>query len=210
MSQTAYCVYCFDVLVENLLKTEKAVPPAFPKAPYPLFVTWMKKHTSSSEFVLRGCIGTFTPKKLDVGLREYALISALRDSRFSPIQVKELGSLSCAVSLLTDFEEVSKYNDWEVGTHGITIDFGDSKGNSYSATYLPEVAHEQGWDHDQCVDSLMRKAGYKGTINNALRSSLQVTRYQSSKVTLTYDEYCQLKKGKDEDEEEEEEEEEDS
>lgn len=32
----------------------------------------------------------------------------------------------------------------EVGTHGIIIDFTDGKGNNYNATYLPEVATEQG------------------------------------------------------------------
>lgn len=28
-----------------------------------------------------------------------------------------------------------------------------------SATYLPEVAQEQGWDQQAAVDSLIRKAG---------------------------------------------------
>jgi AMMECR1 domain-containing protein len=35
-------------------------------------------------------------------------------------------------------------HDWEVGKHGILISFTDKGGTNYSATYLPEVAHEQG------------------------------------------------------------------
>ena len=92
-------------------------PPALPIEPYPLFVTWL----IGSEQKLRGCIGTFTPMNLAqgktkvtngrvgtarcvVGLREYAITSATNDSRFSPISRDEYPFLSCAVSILTNFE----------------------------------------------------------------------------------------------------------
>lgn len=32
----------------------------------------------------------------------------------------------------------------QVGVHGIVINFTDDRGSSYSATFLPEVAAEQG------------------------------------------------------------------
>lgn len=63
---------------------------------------------------LRGCIGTFTPIKLHSGLNEYALTSALRDSRFDPVSKDELPALTCFVSLLTNFEDGKDYLDWEV------------------------------------------------------------------------------------------------
>jgi hypothetical protein len=38
------------------------------------------------------------------GFKDYALTSALRDRRFPPIQAKELPSLQCTVSVLTDYD----------------------------------------------------------------------------------------------------------
>ena len=62
-----------------------------------------------------------------------------------------------------------------------------------SATYLPEVAHEQGWNHIQTLDSLLRKGGYKAQITSDMRKSVQVTRYKSEKLTLHYNDYVQSK-----------------
>lgn len=39
----------------------------------PLFVTWKKRTHSPGHLALRGCIGTFDPKPLETGLRDYAL-----------------------------------------------------------------------------------------------------------------------------------------
>ena len=86
----------------------------------PLFVTW--KILREQEYVLRGCIGNFSPMELESGLREYALVSALKDSRFDPISMNEIHKLQVGISLLTDFE-VCTHNDWEIGVHGIWIDF---------------------------------------------------------------------------------------
>lgn len=128
-----------------------------------------------------------------------------------------------------------------MGVHGLTIEFTD-KGKTYSATYLPDVAleqgewvddgfslgaasammpsrfmscvdtaaqrfniqqdvhfliptclHDTGWDHDECVDSLIRKAGYRGYVDSTVRGSLKVTRYQSSKADQTFQEYLQTR-----------------
>ena len=47
--------------------------------------------------------------------------------------------------------------------HGIKVTFvKDSR--QYSATYLPGVAAEQGWDKFQTLESLVKKSGYKGRI----------------------------------------------
>lgn len=70
--------------------------------------------------------------------------SAMRDSRFSPITRDELPRLRVAVSILRHFEDAQDYLDWTVGVHGIRIEFHNEKGNRRSATYLPEVAPEQG------------------------------------------------------------------
>jgi len=70
--------------------------------------------------------------------------SALRDSRFKPISNDELNLLHVTVSILLHFEEGKDYNDWEIGVHGIRIEFQNERGLRRTATYLPEVAEEQG------------------------------------------------------------------
>ncbi|XP_074061485.1 nuclear protein AMMECR1 isoform X2 [Macrotis lagotis] len=114
---------------------------------------------------------------------------ALKDSRFPPMTREELPRLTCSVSLLTNFEDVCDFLDWEVGVHGIRIEFINEKGSKRTATYLPEVAKEQGWDHIQTIDSLLRKGGYKATITNDFRKSIKLTRYRSEKMTMSYSEY---------------------
>jgi hypothetical protein len=76
-----------------------------------------------------------------------------------------------------------------VGVHGIWIHFEAPDGNEYSATYLPEVAAEQGWDQPAAIASLVRKAGYHRALPTRYLGMMRVTRYQSSKATLTYDEW---------------------
>jgi len=72
-------------------------------------------------------------------LKEYSLIAALKDSRFSPISLKELPELEVEVSLLTNFEVIEDPLDWEVKKHGIEIEF-TVEGRKYRGTYLPHVA----------------------------------------------------------------------
>lgn len=81
---------------------------------------------------------------LQSGLREYAITSAFKDSRFNPITRDEFPKLSVSVSILRHFEDGNDYLDWEVGVHGIRIEFINEKGSKRTATYLPEVAPEQG------------------------------------------------------------------
>nr|XP_033814261.1 AMMECR1-like protein isoform X3 [Geotrypetes seraphini] len=114
---------------------------------------------------------------------------ALKDSRFPPLTREELPKLFCSVSLLTNFEDASDYLDWEVGIHGIRIEFINEKGVKRTATYLPEVAKEQDWDQIQTIDSLLRKGGFKAPITNEFRKSIKLTRYRSEKVTISYTEY---------------------
>ncbi|KAL7252668.1 hypothetical protein ACSBR1_007269 [Camellia fascicularis] len=181
-------VYCFDTLVAHY-NSEQAPPPAFDEGQHPLFVTW-KKVLNGGEPRLRGCIGTLEARGLINGFRDYALTSALRDRRFPPIQAKELPYLECTVSILTDYETELNYLDWEVGKHGIIIEFTDPDYNTRrNATYLPEVAAHEGWTKIEAIDSLMRKAGYNGTINESIRKRIQLTRYQSTLFTMNYSDY---------------------
>ncbi|KAL4871011.1 hypothetical protein BDV12DRAFT_165104 [Aspergillus spectabilis] len=127
---------------------------------YPLFVTWNTLSKSGRKF-LRGCIGTFEAQELSYGLKSYALTSAFDDTRFSPIPESLLPSLSCSLTLLGTFEPCTNALDWTLGVHGLRISF-IYRGRRYGATYLPDVAVEQGWTKEETVKSLMQKAGWDG------------------------------------------------
>ncbi|EAA30739.1 hypothetical protein GE21DRAFT_1275767 [Neurospora crassa] len=165
--------------------------PAPPTPVYesPLFVTWNVVRDSDDDDVsLRGCIGTFEAQPLSSGLPSYALTSALQDTRFHPISRAELPSLQVAVTLLTDFEPAADAMDWELGKHGLRISFV-YRGRRYGATYLPDVAPEQGWTKEETVVSLMRKAGWEGSKSRWREVELRVVRYQGKKEKLGYEEY---------------------
>lgn len=129
---------------------------------YPLFVTWntISRHNPSQKH-LRGCIGTFEAQPLEHGLQTYAITSAFDDTRFTPIPSSLLPSLACSITLLANFTPCHDAMDWTLGVHGLRISF-IHRGKRYGATYLPDVAVEQGWTKEECVESLMRKAGWDG------------------------------------------------
>ncbi|CAD5222505.1 unnamed protein product [Bursaphelenchus xylophilus] len=183
-------IYCFDVIINKLQrKSTPPVPASIPNECFPLFVTWKKGPNQN----LRGCIGTFsTNLNLHKGLTDYAKISAFEDSRFSPISLEELPQLHCGVSLLVRFEPAQNYRDWTVGTHGIHI-YYKQNGRDLSAVYLPEVAEEQGWDHVETLNQLMKKGGWKGQISENDRLSVRIERFQSEKITISYQDYVTYK-----------------
>ncbi|CAI2182140.1 13016_t:CDS:2 [Funneliformis geosporum] len=183
-----HCVYCFDVLVAYL-EGRKPLEPEFENLQFPLFVSWNIVHHGQTR--LRGCIGNFEPLSLHSGLKEYAITSAIHDRRFSPITIRELSHLTCGVSLLTNFEDAEDYLDWEIGVHGIWMEFVDDHNRRRTATFLPEVAEEQGWTKEETIDSCLRKSGFNGRITDRIRSRIVLTRYQSVKCIITYQEYLQ-------------------
>ena len=128
---------------------------------YPLFVTWNSISRASGHKSLRGCIGTFDPLPLSSGLGTYALTSAFDDARFSPIPSALLSALSCSLTLLANFEPCRDALDWVLGKHGLRISF-THRGRRHGATYLPDVAIEQGWSKEETLESLMKKAGWDG------------------------------------------------
>ncbi|KAF4126072.1 AMMECR1 [Geosmithia morbida] len=163
----------------------------------PLFVTWDIADSDDArdgdgeddeDYNLRGCIGTFQAQPLSEGVPEYALISALQDTRFSPISRREMPRLRVSVTLLTDFEPVDDPYDWVVGTHGVRLSFTD-RGRRYGSTYLPDVASEQGWTREEALFSLTRKAGWVGSQAQWRELPLRVTRYQGKKCSVGYGEF---------------------
>ena len=195
------CHHAFDTLLSHLISNHTINVQILEYIPNhahcPLFVTWETKEGNQEsrmckneehDYRLRGCIGTLSPKHVSSSLGEYAGISAFRDSRFQPIQLSEVRHLKVAVSLLVCYEECQHAYDWIVGIHGIIISF-TANGRHYNATYLPEVSKQQGWTQQEAIESLVRKAGWNGRIQEPIIQYIKCTRYQSSKEHMVYEEY---------------------
>ncbi|KGO37386.1 Uncharacterized protein PEX1_012240 [Penicillium expansum] len=173
-----------------------------PDQRYPLFVTWNTLSRSGHKS-LRGCIGTFEGQELAAGLKSYALTSyvvpieypslatmhkqrAFDDTRFETIPKSLIPSLSCSLTLLGSFEPCKDAMDWSLGTHGLRISF-IHRGRRYGATYLPDVAVEQGWTKEETVESLMRKAGWDGAGGSTARRLLRGAAGGNSGATKPWD-----------------------
>ena len=183
-----HAIFAFDSILSHL-NDQTPPSPSFEEASTALFVTWKIQKGASDHPQLRGCIGVLEERQLTRALYDYALTSAFRDSRFNPISMHEVPKLHCTVSLISCFEKDLTWESWEVGTHGIIIEFYDSSRRRYSATFLPEVAQEQGWSREETIEALVRKSGYNGRLDEGLKNAINLTRYQSSTATMSYEDY---------------------
>lgn len=105
---------------------------------------------------LRGCVGTIEPtdSAYDTVARR-AASAALEDARFPhPVSPDELPFITIEISVLTPPEPVKSAADIVIGKHGIILAAGWNR-----ATFLPQVAPEQGWDRETTLRHLSRKAG---------------------------------------------------
>ena len=76
--------------------------------------------------------------------------------------------------------------------HGIRIAF-TSGGKRYNATYLPDVAVEQGWNKEEALASLMKKSGWRSRGREAgwrdIKGGFDVVRYEGKKASLGWEEW---------------------
>ena len=123
------------------------------------FVTWRK-----ADGGLRGCIGRMesdAPRWETVA--DVARLAASDDPRFSPVAWGEFADLAAEVSLLSIIEPCPDAQLIEVGTHGVVL-----RARGRSGVFLPEVPTDFGWDREEFLEQLCRKAGLPaGTWRNA-------------------------------------------
>ncbi len=104
---------------------------------------------------LRGCIGHMAvDRPLCQVVGEMALSAAFQDSRFRPLAASELPQCEIEISVLTPFREVSGPDQILVGRDGVLI-----RKQGRSAVFLPQVAPEQGWNREEMLAHLCKKAG---------------------------------------------------
>ena len=97
--------------------------------------------------------------------------------------------LSSAISLLSRPLTSLSSSPSSPSSHSSSILPFAATRRTLSATYLPEVAPDQGWEHIDAIDSAIRKAGWNGRISEDLRRSVRVRRYQSRKCVVAWDEF---------------------
>jgi MEMO1 family protein len=117
------------------------------------FVT-LKRHGE-----LRGCIGHMgddLPLCHVVG--RMALQAAFNDRRFPHLKDSELEEIAIEISVLTPLRPVAGPADIVVGRDGVML-----RQSGRSAVFLPQVATEQGWNRDEMLGHLCRKAGLSET-----------------------------------------------
>ncbi len=117
---------------------------------------------------LRGCIGYIEQRfSLLETVEEVAQKAALEDPRFPPLTAKEFDQVEIEISVLSPLKKVSDMNEIIVGTHGLVIDAGYTRG-----LLLPQVATEWGWGREQFLSQTCRKAG------------LQADAWKQKKITI--------------------------
>jgi len=104
---------------------------------------------------LRGCIGRMIGSKpLEKTVRAMAVEAAFGDSRFPPLSKEEFSRVSIEISALSPLEPCPDPRSVKVGVHGVYLVH-----RGRSGVLLPQVPVEQGWDQDEYLDYISRKAG---------------------------------------------------
>jgi AmmeMemoRadiSam system protein B/AmmeMemoRadiSam system protein A len=110
--------------------------------------------TLRREGELRGCIGSLIGQRpLYLEVQRSAVLAAINDPRFPPVTMDELPELDLEVSVLGPMEPVTDVTTIQVGVHGLLIVQGGQQG-----VLLPQVPVEEGWDRDEFLVQVCRKA----------------------------------------------------
>lgn len=103
---------------------------------------------------LRGCIGNiYAVFPLYEAVIKLAISSAFNDHRFYPVTESELPFLDYEISVLTIPEKINSYKNIILGKDGIILEK-----DGHTAVFLPQVATEQGWNLEETLTHLSRKA----------------------------------------------------
>ncbi|MBN1903001.1 AmmeMemoRadiSam system protein B [Candidatus Sumerlaeota bacterium] len=114
-----------------------------------LFVTLTKKGE------LRGCIGHVEAiSPIYEAVLENTFSAAFSDPRFPAVKASEVPDIRIEISINTPQRLISDVNKIEIGKHGLIIENGWNRG-----LLLPQVPVEWGWDRDEFLKGICRKAG---------------------------------------------------
>ena len=103
---------------------------------------------------LRGCIGTLEAREVLIkNVAANAVSAAFHDPRFPALDNQEYRDLDYHISVLTPPKPIPSYSKIILGRHGIILRKGPCR-----AVYLPSVPTDQGWNLEETLTHLSRKA----------------------------------------------------
>jgi AmmeMemoRadiSam system protein A len=82
--------------------------------------------------------------------------AAFQDPRFRPLAPWEFERITVEVSVLSPPEPMGEPGQITVGLHGLIIEHEGRRG-----LLLPQVATEYGWDREEFLEHVCRKAGLR-------------------------------------------------
>lgn len=104
---------------------------------------------------LRGCMGGLDASRpVAMSVATSALLAALEDPRFRPLEAVELPGLTVEISVLGPLQELDDPEAFRLGTDGVVVEQGGRRG-----LLLPEVATHFGLDQAAMLDLVCLKAG---------------------------------------------------
>jgi MEMO1 family protein len=96
---------------------------------------------------LRGSMANFSSSDpLYAVVEGMTIAAAIHDQRFAPVEEPELKYLEIELSILTPLRKIGSIDEFELGKHGIYMKKGEQSG-----TFLPHIAHENGWSTEELL-----------------------------------------------------------
>lgn len=196
-SSVELCYWCFESLEDKLTgRSPRSLPKKDPICEG-MCVAWLKRTSKRGDKLqVRGTKVLLGSTPAYAGLRELSLASALGDDRYPSLKLEELPDLFCSVSIvIPGSKQVKKdVDDWELGKHGICVEFVDDDNITRSAIYLPQTPVIRGWAKRFAVERCIRRAGYQGTIDDEFLSRVTLSTFQTSDTIVSYSKFLKRKK----------------
>ncbi len=103
---------------------------------------------------LRGCVGNMrTNHLMGKSVQSAAISAAFGDPRFPPLSDDEIHQLDIEISLLSPLRRIVDPKAVKVGMHGLVV-----RARGHSGLLLPRVATDRGWNRQQFLEAVCRKA----------------------------------------------------
>ncbi len=171
----SYTKLARETLEKYLKKDTKSPLDNYPELKNKKAGVFVSLHNKTDN-TLRGCIGTIMPTTDSVAeeIRQNAISAATRDSRFNPVQFKELEDLAISVDVLTDPEGVDSLDDLDAKKYGVIVRTEDGR----SGLLLPDLPGVE--DVDYQVSIAAQKGGIDLQRDQIFLERFEVIRYHES------------------------------
>jgi AmmeMemoRadiSam system protein A len=119
---------------------------------------------------LRGCIGfIYSNNNLIKTIADAAVLAAFQDYRFLPLSKEEFDKIKIEISVLSEPQKISSYDEIVIGKHGLIVEEEGKRG-----LLLPQVATEYNMNLEEFLTAICRKANLSPYLWQKKQINLQV------------------------------------